>query len=140
MKPKEGAVYTFGSTVYAPSQLPDHLITHERRHTIQQAGFLGPERWWFRYARDPEFRLSQEAEAYGDQVMWVRDRVNRRHALKHLFGVADLMASPMYGGMCDQERARASIQDWCQQQARSTDTTAKAKKVAMATSSIPSTN
>lgn len=118
MKPKEGAIYTWGSIIFAPSRLPDDLITHERRHVTQQEGFLGPWRWWWRFAKDPAFRLEQETQAYGDAVMFVRDRVARRKSLQYLFGVSDLMASPMYGGMCNQEQARARIQDWCRTQAQ----------------------
>lgn len=121
LKPTRNAVYTFGSTVYAPGPLTDDLITHERRHVEQQAGIVGPLRWWFRYGRDKEFRLAQEAQAYGDAFAYVRDRTPRRRAMSYLFGIADLLASEMYGSVCTQEQARERIQDWCRDEARAAE-------------------
>lgn len=121
------AIFTWGSTVFAPGPLTDDLITHERRHVQQQAGVFGPLLWWWKFAKDPGFRLDQEVEAYGAACMWVRDRVSRRRALQYLYFVTDLMASPMYGGMCDQEGARARIQGWCQQEARAAQARAIAR-------------
>lgn len=127
LKPKAEAIFTWGSTIFAPSPLTDDLITHERRHVIQQHGLLGPWFWWWKFAKDPAFRLDQEVEAYGAQVMWLRQRVRARKALQYLYAISDLMASPMYGQMCDQKEARERIQDWCQREARAANIKAMAR-------------
>jgi hypothetical protein len=112
MKPTETTIFTWGSTVFSTGRIPTDLLTHETVHMRQQEGFLGPLRWWVRYARDPEFRFEQEAEAYGLQTRFIRERLQPRLALRALFEIADTLAGPMYGNICTQKRARERVQDW----------------------------
>lgn len=112
MKPGPTAIFTWGRTIYSLGSLTVDLLAHEETHTRQQAGFLGPWRWWLRYARDKEFRFEQEAQAYGYQFRAQSERMPRRYALRMLFGLVDLLCSDTYGIGCTQERARERIQDW----------------------------
>src|SRR5258708_14781803 len=61
----KNVVFTYGQTLYNPDRIPipDPLKIHEGTHTIQQG--KDPALWWERYLIDSEFRLKQEAEAYG---------------------------------------------------------------------------
>lgn len=112
MRPGPTAIFTWGTTVFSPGPLTVDLLAHEERHSIQQKGFLGPLRWWIRYARDPEFRFEQEAQACGAQFRCQSERMPGRIALRSLYGLVDLLCSPMYAIGCDQKRARERIQDW----------------------------
>jgi len=60
-------IFTYGDTIYNPSNLKlnDHTIEHEKVHMQQQGDH--PDLWWGKFLRDPQFRIQQEAEAYGRQ-------------------------------------------------------------------------
>ena len=62
--------YCYGDTIYAPDghEVPPDVTFHEREHARQQAG--EPQAWWMRYLSDPDFRLEQEEEAYGEQYIF----------------------------------------------------------------------
>jgi len=98
--PPEGAIYTYGDTIYVPSgRTPDKaLITHEETHSLQQGNY--PEVWWNRYLKDVEFRAEQELAAYRMQIEAVkrttRDKHKRGAALEHM---ARAMSGPMYGNV-----------------------------------------
>lgn len=103
------AVFTYGNTIYSPRGNPiaGHLLHHEQVHMKQQRA--GAEEWWHRYLVDPEFRLSQELEAYREQYKFIKTnygREDRRVLLKHI--VKDI-ASPMYGSMITKELAKQLI-------------------------------
>lgn len=70
-----GTAFCYGDTIYNPSGreiLPDKDL-HEQVHSGQQGS--DPEAWWSRYLTDPEFRLSQELEAYGTQFAFVKEHI-----------------------------------------------------------------
>src|SRR5258708_5588964 len=71
---QKGTVFTYGDTIYAPdiyseAQIESHIHVHEDVHARQQQN---PEEWWAKYLSDPNFRLSQELEAYGEQFRYVQ--------------------------------------------------------------------
>ena len=78
-KSKPTVVYTYGDTVYIPNgeALSDDLEVHEAVHIKQQAE-MGAEEWWKKFLEDPEFRLSQELEAYQAQWEYIEENKNRK--------------------------------------------------------------
>jgi hypothetical protein len=103
-------IYAYGDTIYSPStvDLPADLIAHEQVHFAQQKRAGGPDAWWRRYLDDPQFRLSQEVEAYRAQYQLLKamPRADRRRRLAHICG---LLASGMYGRLVTKEQARALV-------------------------------
>lgn len=105
-----GTVFAYGDTIYAPSttDLPSHLVAHERVHFAQQEKAGGPEAWWQRYLDDARFRLEQEVEAY--RVQWAEivrlPRDERRELLRH---ICRSLSGSMYGRLVTKEQARHLI-------------------------------
>lgn len=99
--PPEGAIYTYGDTIYVPSgRTPDAaLVAHEETHSAQQAD-IGRDAWWDRYLKYEVFRVNQELEAYKAQLEFVRAhtrvKAKRGAALEHM---ARSMSGPMYGNV-----------------------------------------
>ena len=91
--------YTYGDKIYNPAGIPvaEAIIEHESVHMRQQITVGGPEIWWRRYFAEPDFRLTQELEAYGRQFWFFcsqnRDR-NKR--VKYLWELSKIMRSPIY--------------------------------------------
>lgn len=109
LTPPEQAVFTYGDTIYAPhnTDLPAHLVHHEEVHMKQQSTDV--DKWWTRYLSDPEFRLSQEVEAYQAQYAYIRvhcNREERRHLLSHIIGS---LSGEMYGRVVSKELAKELI-------------------------------
>lgn len=65
-------IYTWGDTIYNPAgvDIGRELVEHESVHEKQQAAMGGPDKWWKKYFEDPQFRMEQEAEAYGRQYAY----------------------------------------------------------------------
>lgn len=97
-----GVVFSYGNRVYSPDIeiLPDHIIEHEKIHLRQQEGTdEGAALWWGKFLRDPEFRISQEIEAYARQYQYFCSRVNdRNRCAKFLWALAQSMSGPLYNG------------------------------------------
>ncbi len=100
---KIAAVFTYGSTIYNPSNVPltPELIRHEETHMQQQEGSDDvAATWWKRFIQDVDFRIEQEAEAYAAQYtlycQQVKDRNKRALYLKE---IGTMLASPMYGNV-----------------------------------------
>lgn len=100
---RNGIVFTYGDTCFNPDggTLTADLRVHEGRHCIQQEN--NPVRaatWWDLYLSNPEFRLSQEIEAYGDQYAFIRAAIKERNkAAGFLHNFATVLSSPLYGSM-----------------------------------------
>lgn len=110
-----GTIFTYGSTIFNPfrGELTQDLIVHESVHMEQQGhDDTVAKLWWQRYFLDPEFRLSQEVEAYGAQYKYLctifKDR-NRQ--ARHLQSLAQMLAGPMYGGIITVNEARKLIRE-----------------------------
>lgn len=103
-------VVTYGDTIYNPSgqALPTHLIEHEETHRDQQGN--DPDGWWGRYLVDPYFRTEQEAEAYGNQYVFICDKVkDRNHRARILNELASKLSGPTYGKVLSHVAALALI-------------------------------
>jgi hypothetical protein len=101
-------IFAYGSTIYNPGRItiPPQLIAHEEVHMVRQGG--NPEAWWDRYINDPEFRLAEEIPAH---VAEYRALAYRYDADKQLDRIAQRLASPLYGSMIPQDKARKVILD-----------------------------
>jgi hypothetical protein len=108
--------FTYGDTCYNPSKvgIPKDLIVHETVHMEQQgANDQTAKKWWAKYLKDPEFRLSQEAEAYAKQYHFIcktlKDR-NSRSIL--LWEIATILSGPLYGKAIDKTSAVALLRKY----------------------------
>jgi len=111
-----GTVFTYGNTIYNPlgKEIPMDLYAHEEMHADQQEhNDTIAKIWWKRYIEDPEFRLEQEAEAYGRQYAFLclgtKNRDKRAHMLWRL---AQALSGPMYGSICTQSMAMRKIKEY----------------------------
>jgi len=93
----KGVVFTYGDTCYCEKDLPLDLYVHEEVHSKQQTN---PEEWWAKYITDPEFRLSQEMEAYQAQWSFIKRKVRDR-SLQHRVRtrIARVLSGKLYGGI-----------------------------------------
>ncbi len=112
---KDGApiYFTYGDTIYNPTgvEITDELIRHEETHMEQQqfsreVAVL----WWQRYIQDAEWRVEQEAEAYGNQyALYCQKEKDRNKRVKYLHKIAGYLSSEMYGNAIDHKGAREKI-------------------------------
>lgn len=86
--------------------MTEDLIVHEETHRDQQMSYLTPGEWWEKYLEDPEFRLSQEVEAYRNQY---REFIKKCHDRNKIFlfvhRIAGDLSSSLYGNMIDYQKA-----------------------------------
>jgi len=66
---EQRVIFTYYPHIYMPREIPipADLAVHENIHLHQQQ-LVTPGIWWQEYIINPEFRLSQELEAYGAQL------------------------------------------------------------------------
>ena len=104
--PKDGVVYTYGDTIYAPNtnEIPPDLMMHETTHSLQQKK-TSPKEWWDNYLKDSKFRLSQELEAYRTQYKFIKGAYNRKNRRGLLQKISKDLSSNLYGGVITNEDA-----------------------------------
>lgn len=109
LNPPPGTIFCYGDTIYNPTEnkITEDLLAHEEVHTKQQGD--SPEAWWQRYLIDPEFRLSQEVEAYAAQYNFVRKRAPNEIAKIALDEFSTTLAGPMYGLIINKHQAESLI-------------------------------
>lgn len=114
LNPNENTVFTYGNTLYAPNitddkQIEDHLWIHEETHEKQQ---INPQKWWNRYIAEPEFRMDQELEAYGNQYAFVcKKNLNAKIKKGFLERIASDLCSSLYGNLLTQAEAESKIRN-----------------------------
>lgn len=110
IKAMRGIVFTYGDTIYNPDhgKVSEHLMTHEEVHEKQQAA-MGVKKWWKQYLVDPEFRLSQELEAYRAQYQFLQTSHNRQQRKAILLHISKDLAGAMYGHILTKDKARELI-------------------------------
>lgn len=103
-------VFTYGQTIYNPhgGAIADHLEVHESVHGRQQGD--DPKAWWYRYLREPKFRIEQEVEAYAYQYAFVRDQEWGDETLQvFLEAISSDLSSPIYGKVVTFQEAEQMI-------------------------------
>jgi hypothetical protein len=112
------AVFTYGDTCHNPFdvELTGDLICHEGVHLEQQEGHPDVAKiWWDRYLQDPEFRIDQEAEAYGAQYKFICQSVKDKNArFRNLNQLATMLAGPMYGNSILKSEAIERIKQYAE--------------------------
>lgn len=108
-------LFTFGDTIYNPGCIDpiyDHLIAHEEVHARQQTeDGMTPELWWGKFLRDHNFRLEQEAKAYGAQYAFICKSVkDRNQRYKVLWDLAGILSGPLYANCTSRQGAIKLIQ------------------------------
>ena len=94
-----GVIITYGDTVYCKFDLGWDKRVHEAVHVRQQKE-MGAEAWWNRYLEDTEFRLSQELEAYKEEVKFLRQNIKDRNQLFRAIRQVSLdLSGSMYGNI-----------------------------------------
>jgi len=110
------AYFTYGEVIYNPSDLPvpPDIIEHEKVHIKQQkADGMTPELWWGKYLRDPQFRVEQEAKAYGRQYQFICYHNKDRNAQSHLLiELANSLSGPLYNNVISQSEAMTLIRKY----------------------------
>jgi hypothetical protein len=95
-------VFAYGDTLFNPHGIPisPDLMTHERVHAAQHRHYPGgAAAWWSRYLEDPSFLASQEGEAYGAQLAFLRSTARKRgdRCVPALCHFAGTLSGEMYG-------------------------------------------
>lgn len=92
--------FTYGDTIYNPDKLeiPPEIIEHEKVHMDQQNhNDVDAALWWGKYLREPEFRVDQEARAYGRQYeVMCGVMKDRNYRLRFLMQLAMSLSGPLY--------------------------------------------
>jgi len=99
----KGIIFTYGDTIYCKSPISDDLKVHEATH-IRQQREIGEDIWWERYLKDKDFRLSQEVEAYKNQMEYINKNYNR-NARRYLYKHIIRSMVELYD-MCTEEEAK----------------------------------
>lgn len=102
----KGLIMSYAPNIhYKYDTLSDEKWEHEMTHVRQQTAY-GLEKWWEDYIADPKFRLSQEIEAYRNEVNFIRKTINdREYRFKLIRQIAKDLSSSMYGNIISCEDA-----------------------------------
>lgn len=107
------AIFTYGDTIYNPQkyQMADHIVEHEKIHMPQQLNFPGgPDAWWAKYLTDSEFRVDQEARAYGRQYEFLCGKgISRPQKRALLKGLAKILSGQLYDKAIPLDEAKELI-------------------------------
>jgi hypothetical protein len=106
----EKPVFTYGNILYNPHHcnIEQHCMVHEETHEKQQM-FVGVDYWWEQYLINPQFRLTQEIEAYRAQYRSVIGNLNRSGKYFFVDALANALSSKMYGSIITKEDAKKEI-------------------------------
>ena len=115
VKDNHNVVFTYGDTLFVPypmGAIPPDLMAHEETHSLQQAD-VGVEQWWKNYFKMPQFRLSQEVEAYQAQMEALKETHNRHGRRAMLDKLSTDLSSSIYGDLVSKQEAKDLIKgDW----------------------------
>lgn len=103
----DGIIITYAPNIYwiGGDKLPEEKIVHENTHIRQQLR-AGVDIWWDMYCNDEKFRLSQELEAYTNEVAFIKSKIkdkNKRFKLIHQICLD--ISSSIYGNIISYEEA-----------------------------------
>ena len=99
---EDDVIIAYGNIIYAPNKtMSRDLLVHELTHCNRQGmNERSAERWWEKYMKDKDFRLKEEAIAYGEQYKYcckVYKDKNRQTKILHALAVD--LASERYGNI-----------------------------------------
>lgn len=97
----EKTIFAYDGVIYCNYDLTDDLIVHETTHHKQQERD-GLDYWTEHYLNDPQYRLSQEIEAYKAQIQSIKDK---NHQTKIKLQSAKTLASDLYGNLVTYQEA-----------------------------------
>lgn len=104
---KHEAIFCYGDTIHNPFKVEvrSDLEHHESIHQKQQGD--NPDLWWSKYLQDEQFRLEQEKEAYGEQLLFSKklDGVNRNMYDWLKEKIAESLSSELYGNLISYQEA-----------------------------------
>lgn len=109
---KSNPVFCYGDTIYNPfkREITPDVEHHELIHSIQQSQFTSPDMWYMRYLSDPQFRLDQEIEAYGNQYVFGCRYVKNNKLRKAFLGeLAGELSGEAYGNLLSYGEAESKI-------------------------------
>ncbi len=101
----ENTIFAYDNKIYSNNELPNHLIIHEQTHHKQQDRD-GLEYWVDNYLNNKEYRLTQEIEAYKNQLKSIKDRNDRAKVWQES---ARNLSSPLYGNLLTYQEALKAI-------------------------------
>lgn len=110
-KLRKNCVFTWEDIIYNPDNglIDPFLMKHESTHSLQQQE-IGVKKWWDRYLKDKDFRLSQEVPAYQSQAMEARKYIKNRNILfKFFILLAKDLSGETYGNMITFQQAYQAI-------------------------------
>ena len=114
LKIKDKPIFCYGDTIYNPYKeevTPDRHY-HEYIHSEQQEK-IGIQNWWEQYLTNTDFRLNQELEAYGEQLIWVKKHVTDRKFIQMMLeNYADALSSGTYGNMLEYGEAESKLRNY----------------------------
>jgi len=106
-----GLIIAYGDTIHCKFDLGEQQLEHEKTH-INQQRYEGVDNWWNKYFNDPQFRLSQEVEAYRNEYAWVKRHVNdRNRCYKLRYEMAKFLSGFMYGSLVSRDEAMRLIEN-----------------------------
>lgn len=94
-------IFAGGDSIYTDYPLTPDLLVHELVHLKQQAEY-GLLEWVHDFIYNTEFRLSQEIEAYREQLKSIKDR---NYKAKMRFICAEQLSSSLYGNIITKQEA-----------------------------------
>lgn len=93
----KNVVFTYGYDIHAKGPIPAWIFWHEATHCMQQNKW-GKDRWWRKYFADSDFRMSQEKEAFINEVQTAREYIiDRNEYNRYLHLRAQVLSSSLYG-------------------------------------------
>src|SRR5574343_94663 len=99
VKWENGVIVTYGDTVYCKYPFSPLKAVHESVH-IEQQSLAGKDSWWARYLTDEPFRLSQELEAYKEEIKEMKKVIKDRNQRdKYIRNICNHLSAPMYGNI-----------------------------------------
>jgi len=97
----EDVIFALFPDIYTNNELTPDLLIHEGTHLKQQEK-IGVKEWVERYLNEPQFRLTQEIEAYKNQIHSIKDR-NARSRCR--IQSSQFLASSLYGNIINYKEA-----------------------------------
>jgi len=99
-------IITYGDTVYCERDIDEAKKVHEATHVSQQSN-CDPDEWYDKYINNVDFRLSQEIEAYKNEIKFYKKKIKDRN-LRYLCceQVYRDISSSIYGNMISYSEAK----------------------------------